>query len=311
VKSLRRERLDRLKQGNAPAIILRGIWLRTQALATTSWKLFLRKVVAPLFPDRVLIKTVRLLNIYDDNSYDGSVDSVHDFTLVSRYKEYAIEDAREREYLAHGRFSNGKIYSVTSFVCTIDNACFRVGDGVVCTSDNHLIVDSTCDEGRLARSSAYGQLIPHPVYLAGTYSTVWNMYADNHFHWLFESLPRLYSLKVATDEPFTLLMPRDLRADYKATLFILSASQCQGCISAASHVGSGAEVHTAFICHHRRSIPHARRPYTVREVSHIGRIEPFDSTDIRTQHLYHASEGACTARGQRRGTASSSSGIWV
>lgn len=94
------------------------------------------------------------------------------------------------------------------FLATLADAVFDPHSGALWDAGGALILDSVKNSGRLKHVE------PGPLasgVLPGLYSSITSPIAGNTFHWLIESLPRLYSLSNVA-EPVTLLMPDTLPA---------------------------------------------------------------------------------------------------
>ena len=88
------------------------------------------------------------------------------------------------------------------FLATLTDAVFDPHSGALWDASGTLILDSIKNSGRLkhvASAPVASEVLP------GLYSSIAGPISGNTFHWLIESLPRLYSLTHAT-EPVTLLM---------------------------------------------------------------------------------------------------------
>lgn len=95
------------------------------------------------------------------------------------------------------------------FLATLTNAVLDPHSGALWDTSGALILDSIKNSGRLKH------VMSEPVasgVLPGLYSSIANPIANNTFHWLIETLPRLYSLSRMA-EPVTLLMPDTLSGD--------------------------------------------------------------------------------------------------
>ena len=108
-------------------------------------------------------------------------------------------------------YNEGTFVRPEVFVCRISNVYLHVDTGVVCTRDRKIINDSVM-EYRLPYSRVYGRYKPlQRKRLYGTHSTIQNVFGDNHWHWLVDSLPRIFSLtKAVPNESLTILLPKGL-----------------------------------------------------------------------------------------------------
>jgi hypothetical protein len=105
-------------------------------------------------------------------------------------------------------YNDGAFVRPNVFVCRLQDSYLHVGTGLVCTQDFRAISDSVL-EYRLPYCRAFGRYKPRNLkHLSGNYSTIHNVFGSNHWHWLVDSLPRVYSLmKAAPDERITILLP--------------------------------------------------------------------------------------------------------
>ncbi len=94
------------------------------------------------------------------------------------------------------------------FLATLADAVFDPHSGALWDASGALVLDSIKNSGRL-KHVASGPVVPEV--LPGLYSSIAGPISGNTFHWLVESLPRLYSLTHVA-EPVTLLMPDTLPA---------------------------------------------------------------------------------------------------
>jgi Glycosyltransferase 61 len=189
-------------------------------------KRFLLSVGAKYFPSRLLLNSVCIFN-WDDMAVLGphetdrlnkNIDGLTNLTVIEAGRKYPIVSPRHRKLLKANGLPETQIYSVPRFTCELADATLQLDDGIVCTRDMQLLEDSAIGRRRIMISSAYGELKPKSNYLKGTYSSIWGRHGNNHYHWLFEELPRLYSLQSITKEPVTLLMPDNLLPSYKLSL---------------------------------------------------------------------------------------------
>jgi len=123
-----------------------------------------------------------------------------------------IEDVRLSSFLARQTVvpvSGVTFETEPVFLATLADAVFDPHSGAVWDASGALALDSIKNSGRLKHVASAPVA---PAILPGLYSSIANPIANNTFHWLIESLPRLYSLGRAA-EPVTLLMPDTLPDD--------------------------------------------------------------------------------------------------
>jgi len=116
-------------------------------------------------------------------------------------------------------YNEGSFLRPNVFVYTLSDAVLHVDTGLVCTRDYKIISDSVM-EYRLPYSRVYGRYKPLRVkQLDGTYTTIQNVFGDNHWHWLVDSLPRIFSLaKAVPDKKLTILLPNGLTRTQRDSL---------------------------------------------------------------------------------------------
>jgi glycosyl transferase family 61 len=125
-------------------------------------------------------------------------------------------------------YNDGAFVRQDVFVCSLSNTYVHVGTGLVCTTDHKIISDSVM-EYRLPYSRVYGRYKPRRFQkLAGTYSTIQNVFGDNHWHWLVDSLPRIHSVaKLFPVEKVTFLLPNGLTQVQRDSFNCLLPSNCE------------------------------------------------------------------------------------
>jgi capsular polysaccharide biosynthesis protein len=90
------------------------------------------------------------------------------------------------------------------------NVLFDGRTGILLNQNNQILLESAKNLSRLKKSATYHQKIPRKWdALHGTYSSIYTPYIHNHFHWLIESLPRIYSLK-SYEGSIRLLLPENI-----------------------------------------------------------------------------------------------------
>lgn len=145
----------------------------------------------------------------------SQVDGIEDFRVLVPRREISFDLSRYRRLLDSQKVvshHNGAMEAGELYICKFRDARFDARTGIVSTSNNELLVESAVDLRRLKKSSTYLDRIPPEsqiIRLSGTYSSIHGMWQQNHFHWMIESLPRLYSLKL-WGEPLRLLVPHSL-----------------------------------------------------------------------------------------------------
>ncbi len=141
----------------------------------------------------------------------ATLPGVLDYTVLHPVRPVTLDDEQLCALLARQRViphSGCTFQTEQVFLCTLAGATFDSHSGAVWAADGTLLVDSIKNDGRLKHVAA-GPVETRP--LPGLYSSITSPIAGNTFHWLIETLPRIYSLAYL-DEPVTLLMPDTLPA---------------------------------------------------------------------------------------------------
>lgn len=173
------------------------------------------RLVAPLAPEKVLS---RVASIREDGP--AAVPGITGYRALVEEGVVTLDDPRLCAFLQRQRavpFDGCSFRREPAFVFAVEDALFDPHSGAVATRDNILLLDSLKNRGRLEKSAVYGSAAGSAQRLSGTYSSIYSALGSNHFHWLIEALPRLYSL-VPGGEPLTLLMPDTLRPLARQTL---------------------------------------------------------------------------------------------
>lgn len=122
-------------------------------------------------------------------------------------------DDHDRGFLQVGKYFNNGSYSRPDlFVCEVPQAYYYNGTGMVCTKDFEAVIESQM-KYRLELPRSLPALFKpwRPRRLAGTYATIQNCFWYEWWHWLVDSLPRVYSLYLAYPvEKVVLLVPDDM-----------------------------------------------------------------------------------------------------
>ncbi|HEX8463311.1 MAG TPA: glycosyltransferase family 61 protein, partial [Abditibacterium sp.] len=177
-----------------------GLFSRLRRKITKGFHWLLRQSVGRLKPQRLLSKIVRL---------QPESAGIRDFRVLFPPRVIAIDAAEHAALLARTRyFERAPITFKTPFVCRVDGAKLHLGEGVLVTPRDEIVLDSALARYRLVTSTVWGALAPrNPPELQGHFSSIWGLFASNTFHWLVDCLPRLHSLELASEGPITLLMP--------------------------------------------------------------------------------------------------------
>ncbi|MBV8885321.1 MAG: glycosyltransferase family 61 protein [Chroococcidiopsidaceae cyanobacterium CP_BM_RX_35] len=120
-------------------------------------------------------------------------------------------------------FKGGYFNRSEIFVCDVVPAYVNVGGGIVCTKDFKFLVEPGMDY----RLEAYGRIgWSKPFYrfrvrkISGLCSSLLTIgWSKNYWHWLYEDLPKIYSLILAVpSQKLTMLLPEDLSVVQKEFL---------------------------------------------------------------------------------------------
>jgi hypothetical protein len=131
---------------------------------------------------------------------------------------FAPEDEpflRVSKYYSGGTFERPDV-----FVCDVPSGFIHVGTGLVLTAGGTIVEESVLAY-RLPYTSVYQGLRPlRPIRIHGSVATIFNVFGDNFWHWLVDSLPRLVSLRrvLPAAEPVTLVLPDTLHAAQREVL---------------------------------------------------------------------------------------------
>jgi capsular polysaccharide biosynthesis protein len=139
------------------------------------------------------------------------VAGLEEYTVLQPPQTVRLDDERRRSFLARQTavpHDDGAFQTEEVFLATLHDATFDPRSGAIWAADGSLVLDSIKNAGRLKHVAAL------PIAggaLAGDFSSIAGPISGNVFHWLIESLPRLYSL-ASYPRPIALLMPDTLPA---------------------------------------------------------------------------------------------------
>lgn len=142
---------------------------------------------------------------------DDHVAGLLEIRQLRAPRTVTVEEPRLASLLARQTAvpANGATFEAEPvFLATLADAGFDPHSGAIWDASGALVLDSIKNAGRL-KHVAHGPVAPGV--LPGLYSSIAGPIVGNTFHWLIESLPRLYSLTHVA-EPVTLLMPDTLPA---------------------------------------------------------------------------------------------------
>jgi capsular polysaccharide biosynthesis protein len=177
------------------------------------------------------LRTTRALSaIRIDHAVD--VESVQDDSianlqiLVPARSEVPLGvNAHDHAFLQVCRhYRSGSYASPAILTCEVPDAYCHIGTGLVCTRDFYALNESQMKYRMEAGPAAVGNRIYRPFRwfkprraprLSGLYATIGNVYQNYWGHWLFDCLPRLYSLqKAAGGQRVILLVPEDMASSW-------------------------------------------------------------------------------------------------
>jgi capsular polysaccharide biosynthesis protein len=129
----------------------------------------------------------------------------------------------------------GRLYALTTypieecFSCEIPDA-YLVGDeGVVCTAEGELLVESHVHKGAMGTRVAVARAQPdlaHAPHLSGTYLSLRGFSAGNYCHWLLDLLSRLVLLDVVDPQRrVRLILPVPLKPFHLDSLRALGVAE--------------------------------------------------------------------------------------
>lgn len=88
------------------------------------------------------------------------------------------------------------------FLASIPGARILGPNGSLITPDGGLLVQSTYGANVLRQDHVYDALrLPQPRYLAGSYYTIASLSPAGYYHWVIETLPRLFAFDTVTPKP--------------------------------------------------------------------------------------------------------------
>jgi len=127
------------------------------------------------------------------------------------------------KYFREGAYSRCSI-----FCCEVREAFCHIASGFVCTNNFQAINDSQMTYRIALKQETIGNRRYRPFNwfkprrvprLPGTYATINNVFFKGWGHWLFDCLPRLYSLeKASAGERVVLLVPDNMAASWNESL---------------------------------------------------------------------------------------------
>lgn len=151
----------------------------------------------------------RLLSLEQDNvpGLNGYWNIPYDESLLKKAQKIANENITQPEQ--------------ELFVSRLSNVHLQLDTGLVELEGGKILAESGMPSNRLRFASLRGSTktdnIPH--FSDGIYTTIMTVFDRNYYHWLIDSLPRLYLLgALGLDEPVTLLMRSNLKAYQMSSL---------------------------------------------------------------------------------------------
>ncbi len=175
--------------------------------------------------DRVGLRRFRIADVEHARDLLGS--GVENLRVLIPGGTVSFADPREEPFLGLCKYySSGTFERPDVFVCDVPSGQVHVGTGIVLTGGGTIVEESVLAY-RLPYSSVYQGLRPlRPVRIRGSVATILNVFGDNLWHWLIDSLPRLVSLakEMPAREPVTLVLPDTLHAAQREILAALLPS---------------------------------------------------------------------------------------
>jgi hypothetical protein len=176
--------------------------------------------LAPVL-DRVGLRRLRVVDVAHGRDLLGRGVENLKVLIAGGPVTFAPKDEpflRVSKYYPEGTFERPEV-----FVCEVPFGLVHVGTGIVLTAGGTIIEESVLGY-RLPYTSVYQGLRPlRPIRIRGSVATVFNVFGDNFWHLLVDSLPRLVSLrKVLPDaEAVTLVLPDTLHVAQRELLTTL------------------------------------------------------------------------------------------
>ena len=172
---------------------------------------------APLL-DRVGLRRMRVVDVEHARELLGRGVENLKVLIPGGPVSFAPKDEpflRVSKYYSEGTFERPDV-----FVCDVPSGFVHVGTGLVLTARGTIVEESVLAY-RLPYTTVYQGLRPlRPIRIRGSVATILNVFGDNVWHWLVDSLPRLISLGrvLPAAEPVTLVLPDTLHAAQRDVL---------------------------------------------------------------------------------------------
>lgn len=87
------------------------------------------------------------------------------------------------------------------FLASLPSARMLGPEGSIISSDDGIIAESTWERGLFQRDRIYHRLhLPAPQRLSGSYYALTSRFWNNYYHWIIETLPRLFAYSSVSNE---------------------------------------------------------------------------------------------------------------
>ena len=161
--------------------------------------------------DRVGLRRLRVVDVAHARDLLGR--GVENLRVLIPGGLVSFASPRDESFLRVSKFyPEGTFDRPDVFVCDVPSGAVHVGTGIVLTAAGTIVEESVLAY-RLPYTSVYEGLRPlRPMRIQGSVATILNVFGENVWHWLIDSLPRIVSLgkAVPAAERVTLLLPNTL-----------------------------------------------------------------------------------------------------
>ena len=161
--------------------------------------------------DRVGLRHLRVVEVAQACELDGR--GVRDVRVLIPGGPVTFATAEDEAFLRVAKhYATGTFDRPDVFVCEVPDGLVHAGTGIVLTAEGTVVEESVL-KYRLPFTTVYEGLRPlRTVHVPGVVATILNVFGDNLWHWLVDSIPRLVSLRRAlpAGEPVTLVVPDHL-----------------------------------------------------------------------------------------------------
>jgi capsular polysaccharide biosynthesis protein len=167
----------------------------------------------------------------------GQVEKLHVIERADPHVDLGLTEVdapfvRMSRYFREGWYARSEIY-----LARVLDGYLHAGTGLICTPDWTALNDSQMTYRMAVEQAKVGNKLLRPYRgfkptrlhrMGGRVATISNIYMRYWGHWIFDCLPRLYSLShLPADEKVTLVISDDLPASWYDSLACLLPPQCK------------------------------------------------------------------------------------